>query len=219
MAKPRTKSRGEPAKTSYHHGDLRRALIEAAERMIETDGPSELTLRQVASRAGVSVAAPYRHFTDKEALLAAVLAKGFRELARCTEEARKGAGSSLAALQSVGLAYVRFAAEHPSIYRLMFGPECDKASHPDLQAAGEEAFGVLLAAIQACHGAGELSGNPGDIALASWSLVHGLASLHADGALAPVLPDVDDIQRAARSAIQLLLRGIAASPAGRTRKR
>jgi AcrR family transcriptional regulator len=212
MKRPRAKAPVESAtanKTSYHHGDLRRALIEAAERMIEQEGPAHLTLRQAASSAGVSVAAPYRHFADKETLVAAVLARGFRELAQRTEAARAAAGAPLEALGSVGRAYVRFAAERPSIYRLMFGPECDKASHPDLMAAGAEAFGVLLAAIHACHAAGELTGDPVDVALASWSLVHGLASLHADGALAPMLPAGRGIEHAAGTVIQLLIDGIA----------
>lgn len=203
--------RRRPAKAAYHHGDLPRALVEAAWRLIEEGGAPRLTLRAAAEAAGVSAAAPYRHFVDREALLAAVLAAGFRELARRTDEARRAAREPLAGLRAVGLAYVAFAADHPRIYRLMFGGECDKARHPDLLAAGHAAMSVLIESVAACRTAGRLvTDDVLAVALAGWSLSHGLASLHADGMLAGMpgtLPDT------AATLIGFLVDGVRSRPA------
>jgi len=212
------KQRGRrPAKAAYHHGDLARALIEAAQRLIEQGASPRLTLREAAEAAGVSVAAPYRHFADREALLAAVLAAGFRELARRTEAARRAARSPMAALVGVGLAYVAFAGDHPRIYRLMFGAECDKAHHPDLMAAGHEALSVLIDAVADCKAAGLIGrADVQQVALAGWSLSHGLASLHADGILAQTMPR--DLDATARTLIRMLVDGIRPRPATTLRR-
>jgi len=196
------------AKTAYHHGDLARALVDAAQQLVEAGGSARLTLRAAAQAAGVSVAAPYRHFADREALLAAVLARGFRELARRTDGARRAAPDAMAGLLAVGLAYVRFGADQPAVYRLMFGPECDKSAHPDLMLAGHEALSVLIDAVAACKAAG-LIGNADvqQVALAGWSMSHGLASLHADGILASTMPG--ELDGMARAVMQLLVDGVA----------
>jgi AcrR family transcriptional regulator len=205
-----------PAK-AYHHGDLRRALVEAAQQLIEQGASPRLTLRDAAQAAGVSVAAPYRHFADREALLAAVLATGFRELTRRTDEARRAAADPMAALVGVGLAYVAFAGDHPRIYRLMFGAECDKAHHPDLMAAGHEAMSVLVDAVTHCKAAGLIGdADVHEVALAGWSMSHGLASLHADGLLATSLPG--DLQAHARALIDILVDGIRPRAAQQARR-
>ncbi len=207
-------ARGAAEKTAYHHGDLKRALIDAAWQLVETAGLSKLTLREAARVAGVSVAAPYRHFANHEALLAAVLSKGFLELAQRTNAARGSAAHALAGLEAVGVAYVDFAADHPAIYRLMFGPGCDKAAHPELLNAGQEALGVLVRAVQTCQAAG-LVPNPDTetVALAGWSLCHGLASLHADGILAATLPG--DVHWRAQALVRMLLVGVVVPDAAR----
>ncbi|GAA0765483.1 TetR/AcrR family transcriptional regulator [Ideonella azotifigens] len=196
-------------KAGYHHGDLARALVVAATRLVEAGGGGRLTLRAAAQAAGVSVAAPYRHFADREALLAAVLAEGFGELARRTDAARLAAAEPLAALAATGLAYVQFAAAHPRTYRLMFGPECDKASHPALMQAGHAALGVLHRAVADCEAAGLLrkGANVQQVALAGWSLTHGLASLHVDGLLAGTSAD-QDIGATASALNAMLLAGV-----------
>ena len=210
-----------PVREAYHHGDLARALVRAATQLVEHGGPAALTLREAARLAGVSVAAPYRHFADREALLAAVLTQGFDELADETERARKAATDALAALRAVGLAYVAFAARRSSIYRLMFGPECDKAHHPALMAAGQRALGVLVQAVREAQAAGRVPpGPPEMVALAGWSLCHGLASLHADGLLAGSMPV--RVDTAAEALVDMLLAGAApaaaaAAPARRRR--
>ena len=195
-----------PAKTRYHHGDLRRALMASAELLIESRGHARLSLREIAEAAGVSVAAPYRHFADRDALIAAVLADGFRELTRRTDAARRAAPDAMTALGSVGMAYVQFAAEHPGIYRLMFGAESNEAAHPELMAAGHEAYTVLADAVAACKEAGLIGdADMKTVALASWSLSHGLASLHAEGMLSP-LPG--GLEPTARALIRTLIDGV-----------
>ena len=197
-----------PRPQGYHHGDLRRALLLAARQLVDQGGSAALTLRAAAQRAGVSPAAPYRHFEDRDALLAAVLAEAFRELAIATESARVAATTPIDRYLAVGRAYLEFADSHPQLYRLMFGPECNKLQHPDLLEAGQEAFAVVLRAAQECNAAGMTGTHSADdVAMAGWSVVHGLATLHADGVLGRItqrpLPDV------AQSLFAILVNGIA----------
>lgn len=202
-----------PGKTSYHHGDLARALVASATELVERAGPAALTLREAARLAGVSVAAPYRHFADREALLAAVLAQGFDGLTEHTENARQAAPNALAGLRAVGLAYVEFAAGNPSIYRLMFGPECDKAAHPALMESGLRARGVLVRAVVEAQAAGHVPpGSPEPMALAGWSICHGLASLHVDGMLEGILPPPVTVHQAAEWLVDMLLAGATTTP-------
>jgi AcrR family transcriptional regulator len=110
-------------KGSYHHGNLRRALIDAALGLIEKEGPASLSLREVARRAGVSTAAPYRHFPSREALLAAVAEEGFRLLGDEIRRAIAAHDDAPRCLGEAGIAYVLFAAAHPSRYNVMLSPE------------------------------------------------------------------------------------------------
>lgn len=164
----------------YHHGNLRRALLDAALRLLKRDGSAAPGLREVARMAGVSQAAPYRHFADKQALLAAVAEEGFRTM---TDEMRRAgaplAGDPLARLQALGIAYVEFASRHPAHFRVMFERElADRSKYPDLVAAAGESYATLTEAIAACQDAGATKpGNPVEHVLAAWSIVHGLASL------------------------------------------
>ena len=189
MRPPARKKPRIPKPQGYHHGDLPRALIMAARHMIEDGGAQALTLRGAAQKAGVSAAAPYRHFEDRDALLAAVIAEGFDGLATATEAARGSAGDPVSAYLAVGEAYLGFAAAHPSLYRLMFGIERHKPDYPALLEAGQRAFGVVLQAARDCGDAGLIGSRPPEhVALAGWTMVHGLASLHVDGVLGLVLP-------------------------------
>jgi AcrR family transcriptional regulator len=218
-ARPRRPTKPVPkAKAGYHHGDLARALVQAAVQLVEHGGPAALTLREAARLAGVSVAAPYRHFADREALLAAVLAEGFDGLTAHTEAARRTAPDALSALRAVGIGYVEFAVAHPSVYRLMFSPACDKANHPALLAAGERALGVLVRAVHEAQAAGRIRpGPPETVALGGWSICHGLASLHVDGLLAGTLPV--PIEQAAQVLVDMLLAGAAITPPAAARRR
>ncbi len=177
---------------SYHHGDLKRALTHAALSLVAERGPKGFTLTEAARRAGVSAAAPYRHFSDKASLLATVAEQGFLELHTALTAASEAATDPGARLIGIGRAYVRWAVAHPDHYRVMFGADTDKAAHPSLAAAAGQAFDNLLDAITRCQEAGMMGGRaPLQIAGPLWSLVHGVASLAIDGELRNVGIDQD----------------------------
>jgi AcrR family transcriptional regulator len=139
-----------PEKRSYHHRDLRQALIRSALEILSEAGVAALSLRAAARRAGVSAMAPYRHFADKEALLAAVAEFGFRELLARLTAATAAAADPRAGLAALGVAYVLFAREQPSLFKLMFGPMIEhKSGHPDLNEAGGACFNALRQAVAA----------------------------------------------------------------------
>jgi AcrR family transcriptional regulator len=128
-------------KRPYHHGDLRQALVRSALEILSESGVGGLSLRAAARRARVSAMAPYRHFADKEALLAAVAEYGFRELAAQLTAATATAADPRAGLAALGVAYVLFARDEPSLFKLIFGPTIEKKSgHPGLDEAGWACF-------------------------------------------------------------------------------
>lgn len=151
---------GRPA--PYHHGDLRAALLDAADALLDAGGDGAVSLREAARMAGVSATAAYRHFADKDALLAALAARHFRDF-----------GAALAAAPASGPAYVSFALARPGRFRLMFGPLLARArDHEELVAASGAAFDALVRA-RGSRAA----------AILAWAQVHGLAHLMLDGAL------------------------------------
>jgi AcrR family transcriptional regulator len=168
---------------SYHHGDLREALIRAARRMIERDGSAALSLRGVAGDVGVSPAAPYHHFADKQALLNAVATEGFAEL-RSQMLARMAKETDPAArLDASGVAYVVFAVRNPTLFRLMFGGDAQHVTaDAALTEARERAYGVLQAA--AAANSADRTANP-LTCLRLWALVHGIAKLILEGGIKP----------------------------------
>ena len=173
----------EPKSGTYHHGSLREALVDAGIRVLSREGADAVTLRAVAREAGVSHAAPYSHFKDREALLAAVAVPSFHELARRLREAVAGEpGDAGARIRAAGQAYLGFAIDSPEEYRLMFGPRVGSfEAHEALQAASRGAFGVLVAAVEAGQAAGLVSPGPSaGFATFAWASVHGLASLFVD---------------------------------------
>jgi AcrR family transcriptional regulator len=174
---------------AYHHGNLRVALVEAALRLVETEGVEAATLRGAARLAGVSQAAPYRHFADKQALLAGVAEAGFLALTRLMRRAGEPhTADTIARLRALGLAYVEFATAHPAQFRVMFGRVApDRSAYPSLSQAAGETFGLLVEAIRSCQREGHVHpGDPDELALCAWAGVHGLASLAVDGQLAQV---------------------------------
>jgi len=168
----------------YHHGDLRRALLAEAVRTIQKDGVEGVTLRNIGARLGVSRAALYRHFTDKSALLAAVAAEGFRMLRSETDAAFRPAQTP-EGFAAMAVAYVRFATEHPSHYRVMFGGYLDrKRRDPELESEGPAAFQVLVDAIVTLQKRGEIvADHPLHVARFVWATVHGVAMLAINGLL------------------------------------
>jgi AcrR family transcriptional regulator len=169
----------------FHHGDLRRALLDGAMLLLEREGTLGVGLRAAARLAGVSQTAPYRHFPDKEAMLAALAEEGFRALSERMEAAAREHAEPRARLLAIGETYVALAAERPHLFRLMFGPQvADKSRCPKVKEAGARAYQNLVEAIAAAQRAGVLrAGDPTEVALAHWTCVHGLASLIVDGRL------------------------------------
>jgi AcrR family transcriptional regulator len=163
-------------KAAYHHGDLRAAILAAAAEILEKEGLAALSLREVARRAGVSHNAPYRHFPERESLLAALAADGFALLAETQREAAGAQG-----LRGMGEAYVRFALEHPQRFLLMFGGAVQISKHPDLREVATRTFEGLSGAL-ADRAAGARGAS--DASVAAWALVHGLAHLLMDERIA-----------------------------------
>lgn len=166
-------SRLKPAEPAYHHGDLRRALIDATAKIVAREGAAAVSLREVARAAGVSHNAPYRHFENLSALLAAIATEGFEEFG-----ARLKAAAATAAparrKNALGKAYLDFALDNPRLYLLMFGPDLDKSAHLELQKAAQQAFAVLRSETGKAGRSGHTE------AIGAWAFVHGLAHLIID---------------------------------------
>jgi len=198
-------------KDSYHHGDLRATLLEVAARMIAEKGVEGVTMRGLAEQIGVSRTAPYRHFADKAALLAAVAEDGFKRLAACLQTAgAEHAGDPLLSFRSMCLAYVEFAVENPTHYRLMFGQEVfNWQDHPSLVGAASGVFDEVFETVRACQQENKIKpGQPRQTALAAWALAHGLSLLLIEGRI----PASGNVRRLVELAFESLLTGIEIAP-------
>ena len=169
---------------SYHHGNLREALVAAALELIGEKGPAGFTFAEAARSAGVSPAAPYRHFRDRDALLADVAARGFELFAERLEAAWNGGEPDpLKALESVGRAYLDFARKEPAYYAAMFEAQLPPDLSPELAAASDQAFAVLRQAAEAVCARLPKEYRPPSlmVSLHIWAMAHGIASLFARG--------------------------------------
>lgn len=166
-----------PTRDTYHHGDLRAALIASATQLLESGEP--FSLRAVARNAGVSATAPYRHFADREALESALAVEGFKELT--IELAGGGIPTSVEDLGRLGVIYVNFALDRPALFKLMFGHECDDTNDERVAAAG--GLHVLLGGVLERVFPDTPAADRDNLAVGAWGLVHGLAFLHLDGKL------------------------------------
>lgn len=164
----------------YHHGNLREELLTQAHALLSESGVAGISLRQVASRAGVSRTAPYHHFKDKDALLAALVARGFTEL---VADMRAAVDTDQAPVierfEAMGRAYVGFALREPHLYQMMFGSRMQHPEeHPHVVAVADQAFAICRDIVAEGQASGEIGGDqPLLVALAAWSTVHGLATL------------------------------------------
>lgn len=189
----------------YHHGDLRRSLIETALDMLDDDDGWEFTLRELARRAGVSHNAPYKHFADKAALLAELASVGFERLDAALRSARSPEKSIQEEFRARCLAYVGFGVAHPNLYRLMFSPDARAAKDPRLEGKSRGSFEDLADLMMRGQTAGWLRPqDPLEQAMACWTQLHGLTLLSADGLLADKWPTLD----AASAALKGLLMGL-----------
>ena len=172
-------------KGSYHHGDLQRALIGAAREVLREEGTGKLSLRAAARRAGVSHASAYYHFEDKTSLVAAVAVSAFEELGEAMGAAYQLEGSALERLEAVAGVYVHFALSNPQEFRLMFLPELrSDAVRTEVERAGRAGYERIVALIAALQAEGRVAaGDPEEVAISAWALMHGLATLMIDGPL------------------------------------
>ena len=200
----------EFARRGYHHGNLREALIQAAQDLIRAKGPAGFTIAEAARLAGVSPAAPYRHFRDAESLLAEIATRGF-DMLHDRLTAAAAIANPVRAAESTGRAYLAFARDEPALYAAMFEARINREPFPDLQAAGDRAFGVLRTLAERISAAARAQPPPPAlmIALHIWSTAHGIAALfgRADLSRRPLPMSVEDLLEAA---LLVYLRGIGA---------
>lgn len=194
----------------YHHGNLKEALIEAALSLISAKGPGGFTFAEAARQAGVSPAAPYRHFRDRDALMAEVARRGYVQFEKALADAWNGGKPEpTRALMAVGRAFLAFARDEPASYAAMFESGVPVSSDPSLHAAAERAFGVLRDAVAAVVATLPPDGRPPItmMALHLWSQAHGVASLfgRADAARRPIPMSPEELLEAANL---IYLRGL-----------
>lgn len=205
---------------SYHHGDLRAALLDATLAIVRRDGPAAVTLRDVARRAGVSEAAPYHHFESKSHLLLAAAAEGYAALGERLGTARALDGTARAQLVAMGAAYVRFALDEPGYFRLLFGAHVvELVEHPAAAAtkqAGRAAAMHLRDGVAAFVAESRTRVAALDLERLLWSQIHGLAWLVLEQELRPA-PSQDEAVALAAAGIDHLLAGVAPVRASRSR--
>jgi AcrR family transcriptional regulator len=181
-----------PRKLSYHHPDLRQALLDGAVRLIREEGMRHFSLRKLAAQVGVSHAAPYRHFENKEAILATLMLEGHKRLRTCLLDARaRGPGKAIDKLIAQGRAYMEFARQNPEYLSVMFSREGMAAAMSVGEKLGGhqedyDSFGVVEATVQECQAEGSMDPRADTAALGlhAWAEVHGLALLRNDGLIA-----------------------------------
>ena len=190
----------------YHHGNLRRGLLDEALATIRAEGVDRLTLREIGSRLGVSRSALYRHFADKRALLAAVATEGFRTLRQHLVAAWAEGGHNRAGFEAMGIAYVRFAVGNSSHYRVMFGGSIDpKVCGPELAAEAAGAFQALVDALSSLQRTGIVRADDTlTLARYVWAVVHGVSMLAINGQL----PDAASVDGLTQYTSGRLLTGI-----------
>ena len=205
---------GPGTRRGYHHGNLREALITAALELISQKGAAGFTFADAARAAGVSPAAPYRHFRDRDALMADVARRGFEEFADTLARAWDGGKPTpRAAFERVGRAYLEFASKEPAFFSAMFESGLPVADYPEVGEAGDRAFAVLREACEALAATLPKERRPPSLmmALHIWSLSHGIAALFGRGDAArrsiPMSPE-----ELLEAAVLIYLEGLGASP-------
>jgi AcrR family transcriptional regulator len=194
------------ARRPYHHGNLRYVLLEAGVALIREVGPKGFTIREVARRAGVSHNAPYRHFHDKDELVAAIVAEGFERLAAAMKKCADSGATGVDRLKLCGYAYVDFALHWPGHFQAMFDLSPEPGEQVKQGVAGENAFQTLLGFIVESQSERAFpAGDPYPMALTAWSLVHGIAKLANSGQF-PFTPE--QVLEFTRQAAEALIGGM-----------
>jgi len=202
-----------PPPKPYHHGDLHREILCAARDLLEENNIASLSLRAVAKRVGVSHTAPYRHFKDKESLLAGIAGVGFSELtAQLSGAAEMHPGDPAAQLLEAGHRYVQLVTQNPQCVQLMFGGilPCDE-TYPELREAGDKAFAALRNIIEEGQSLGVFKAGDADfLALSAWSGIHGLSLLFMSGSINEAVATPIDGHTLTTAIIAMLLDGLKA---------
>lgn len=202
------------AKKTYHHGDLRSALLEAALAVLTEIGPQGLSIREVARRAGVSHAAPYRHFADRDELILAVVEQGFELMQQTMAAEKANAGPApLDQFAASGLAYVNFALEHPAYYRVMFsGDLLSSTGHVAFQHTSSRAIREMVSDIELGQQMGVLRpGDPVTQALTIWSTIHGFVSIVNDNRIGHLIGKPFSLENIRDEVLTMIFTGIGAT--------
>lgn len=164
---------------TYHHGDLKNALIRAGIEILSRDGMEALSLRNVAKRAGVSHTAPYAHFTDKQALIAAIAAEGYKKLYERLSAAQNPEHDPLGRLRETAHAYLDFALDEPDHFRITFSGVVEaEQNYPEYVEQSKRCFGLVVTVVEDCQRAGLFAGMDGQlVAVSTWSSMHGFVQL------------------------------------------
>ncbi|QNP47933.1 TetR/AcrR family transcriptional regulator [Diaphorobacter aerolatus] len=198
-------------KRGEKHGDLRAALIAAALDVLERVGPERLSLREVARLAGVSQAAPYNHFADREAILAELAALGFQLLTERQDSAPSLCLDDQSMLEQLGVAYVRFACDKPALYRLMFGAGVNGQgwhAYPTVSKAKSQSFMPVRNVVGRLIARPDAVGKNDDAAMVCWAVVHGISMLLIDGTLTQRVTSAAEADDMTRRSIAVLLNGL-----------
>ena len=219
MRSSRRAGRVEQAARPYHHGALREALIDAAQQQIRAHGVEKLSLAALCKALGVSSAAPYKHFQDREALVGEVSARGFRALASAMRAARDGLPlGDVEGLTAMARAYVEYFAAEPEMFHVMWGMTRDKVESEAAFEAGSEAFDLVLECVRGIQKARGLTNyDARELAVPCWAGVHGVAALKVGEKLRVV--EGLDIDRAVEFATRAFFAGVEAMSRGAGGKR
>ncbi|MEM1112950.1 MAG: TetR/AcrR family transcriptional regulator [Pseudomonadota bacterium] len=197
------------ARPGYHKGNVRERLVDAAEKILKEEELTALSLRRVAREVGVAPSAVYNHFENRDALLAAVAADGHEQLVEMERAAYSGSGNAEDRIRTLALEYLRFAADNPSLYRLMFSPGiAELRSHPDYSSAGEVSFRLAVE----LYGEGSYDPRKTAIsypkALSTWAILHGAAMQMLDGVITVGTTKQNSIEALSGAIIGVLLEGV-----------
>ena len=194
-------------KKKYHHGDLKNALIEAGIEILAKDGLGALSLREVARQAGVSHTAPYAHYADKQALIAAIATAGYEKLyARLADVVQQCQTSPAQQLVEAGWAYLEFAFEEPDHFKITFSGVVEKEKdYPAFVEISQKSFKLVVEIIEACQQTGILpAGSPDLMAVSVWSMLHGLASLILEEQISHTILDRFTLQEMLMASLNLM---------------
>jgi AcrR family transcriptional regulator len=203
----------ERPRLTYHHGNLRQVLLDAAAEAVEDQGLAALSLRALARKVGVSHGAPARHFPDKAALLTALATEALDRFRAAMREAGEEGGTALERYRAMGRCYVRFAIENPAYFHIVGRPEFYSAGDEEFSRGYQELFETMSEAAAAARRESEVQGlDPRTFLIATWSMAHGLATLWLDGTLEDRVGPVD-VEAIAARAFDVLFAGSQAEPA------